>query len=188
MKTKLKHDAGGRSRPPWPADSRITSVFSECEQYRYKLIEIWDDTKPLVLWILMNPSVACLEYSDPTLRKTGTFSRRWGYGGQMIGNVHAYRATDKYRLLEVADPVGPSNDRSIQEMAKQAKTIVIAYGKPPGKLCARGRKVIEMLKDHFGLSYLRMAADGVTPCHPLYLPGDCIPKSAATRLAPSSGG
>lgn len=176
MTTKPKHDAGDLSRPAWPADSKITSLFSECEQYRYKLIESWDDTKPLVLWILMNPSVACLEYSDPTLRKTGTFSRRWGFGGQMIGNVHAYRATDKNRLLQVVDPVGPGNDQAIQEMAAQAKLVVVAYGQPPGKLSARGSQVVEMLKAHPGLSYLRMAKDGVTPCHPLYLPGDSLPK------------
>jgi hypothetical protein len=42
----------------------------------------------------MNPSVACEDYSDPTLRKTGKFSRTWGYGGQLIGNLYAYHATD----------------------------------------------------------------------------------------------
>ncbi len=179
MTTKTKHDAGGRSRPPWPADSKITPLFSECERYRYKLTESWDETKPLVLWILMNPSVACLEYRDPTLRKTGKFSRKWAYGGQMIGNVYAYRATDKYRLLEVADPVGPGNDQAILEMAEVARTIVIAYGKPPGKLKARGKDVVEMLKGHPGLSYLKLAKDNVTPCHPLYLPADCIPNPYA---------
>ena len=65
------HDAGGKVRPSWPADSVVTAVFSECQWYRYQLREIWDPAKPLVLWILMNPSVACTDYSDPTLRKTG---------------------------------------------------------------------------------------------------------------------
>jgi len=101
-----QHDPGGKSRPAWPIDSTVSARFSDCGQYRYELAEIWDNTKPLVLWILMNPSVACLDYSDPTLRKTGIFSRAWGYGGQLIGNVHAYRATDKKRLLDVHDPSG----------------------------------------------------------------------------------
>ena len=109
--TSAQHDPGGKSRPAWPGDSTVTARFSPCGQYRYELAEIWDPRRPLVLWILMNPSVACLDYSDPTLRRTGNFSRAWGYGGQLIGNVHAYRATDKNRLLTVPDPVGPKNDK-----------------------------------------------------------------------------
>ena len=111
------HDAGGKVRPAWPAGSTVSAVFSECQKYRYQLREIWDPSRPFVLWLLMNPSVACTDYSDPTLRKTGRFARTWGYGGQLVANVHAYRATDKSRLLEVPDPVGPKNDRMILEMA-----------------------------------------------------------------------
>jgi hypothetical protein len=171
-----KHDPGGKSRPAWPADSTVSARFSECGQYRYELVEIWDHRRPLVLWILMNPSVACLEFSDPTLRKTGKFSRAWDYGGQLIGNVHAYRATDKTRLLDVNDPVGPKNDESIQAMARRAKTVVLAYGAPPEKLKNRGQAVANLLVQHPGLSYLKLAKDGITPIHPLYLLANLLPK------------
>ena len=164
-----EHDAGGKSRPPWPSDSTVSTVFSECQQYRYQLREIWDSATPLVLWILMNPSVACLDYSDPTLRKTGSFARAWGYGGQLVGNVHAYRATNKSRLLEVPDPVGPENDRMILQMAAEAKTVVLAYGQPPKGLRTRGAQVVALLRQHPELCHLRLAQDG-TPVHPLYLP------------------
>jgi hypothetical protein len=170
-----KHDAGGKVRPAWPADSYVTAVFSDCQKYRYQLREIWDASKPLVLWLLMNPSVACTDYSDPTLRRTGNFARAWGYGGQLVGNVHAYRATDKNRLLEVADPVGPRNNQMILEMAGQAKTVVLAYGQPPKALRARGRELESLLVRHPGLCNLRLAQDG-TPIHPLYLPSTLRPK------------
>ena len=170
-----KHDPGGKVRPAWPADSRVTAVFSECQQYRYQLQEIWDSSKPLVLWLLMNPSVACEDFSDPTLRKTGSFSRSWGYGGQLVGNVHAHRATNKDRLLDVDDPVGPDNDRMILKMAARAKTIVLAYGQPPKALRSRGAELVSLLGKHRGLSHLRLAKDG-TPVHPLYLPGALLPK------------
>ena len=170
-----RHDAGGKARPAWPSDSIVDAVFSECQQYRYQLREIWDASKPLVLWLLMNPSVACTDHSDPTLRKTGTFARAWGYGGQLVGNVHAYRATDKSRLLEVADPVGPKNDRMILKMAAEAKTVVLAYGRPPKALRARGAEVVTLLRLHPGLCHLRLAQDG-TPVHPLYLPSALRPK------------
>lgn len=170
------HDPGGKVRPAWPADSSVTAVFSECQQYRYQLREIWDPARPLVLWLLMNPSVACTDYSDPTLRKTGKFARSWGYGGQLVGNVHAYRATDKNRLLEVADPIGPQNDRMILEMAAEAKTVVLAYGQPPKALRQRGQQLSHLLRSHRGLSHLRLAKDG-TPVHPLYLPETLLPQS-----------
>jgi len=135
-----KHDAGGKSRPSWPSDSKVTAVFSQCQKYRYQLREIWDESKPLAMWLLMNPSVACLDYGDPTLIRTGRFARSWGYGGQLVANVHAYRATDKNRLLEVEDPVGPENDKMILEMAKEAKIVVLAFGQPPKKLRSRGQE------------------------------------------------
>lgn len=171
----LKHDAGGKSRPSWPTDSKITAVFSDCQKYRYQLSEIWDESKPLVMWLLMNPSVACIDYADPTLIRTGKFARSWGCGGQLVANVHAYRATDKNRLLEVKDPVGPKNDEMILKMANEAKTIVLAFGQPPKMLRSRGQDLIKLLKDYSGLSYLRLSQDG-TPSHPLYLPSNLTPQ------------
>jgi hypothetical protein len=109
------------------------------------------------------------------LGKTGKFARAWGCGGQLVGNVHAYRATDKYRLLEVDDPVGPKNDLMILEMAAQAKTVVLAYGQPPKSLRARGQKLESLLRRHPGLCHLRLSQDG-TPVHPLYLPSTLRPK------------
>ncbi|QDU86658.1 hypothetical protein Pla175_00080 [Pirellulimonas nuda] len=170
-----QHDPGGQARPPWPADSQVSAVFSPCQQYRYELREVWDPARPLVMWVLMNPSVACLDYSDPTLRRTGGYARAWGYGGQLVGNVHAYRATDKQRLLEVADPVGPGNDKAMLRMAAKAKTVVLAYGQPPKALRGRGEQVAELLKRHPGLCYLRLAKDG-TPMHPLYQRRDLVPQ------------
>ena len=173
--TNIKHDAGGKSRPAWPTDSKISAVFSECQKYRYQLREIWDESKPLVMWLLMNPSVACIDYADPTLIRTGKFARSWGCGGQLVANVHAYRATDKNRLLEVKDPVGPENDEIILKMANEAKTIVLAFGQPPKMLRSRGQDLIKLLQHHSGLSYLRLSQDG-TPSHPLYLPSNLTPK------------
>ncbi|ORC38343.1 hypothetical protein B4O97_00880 [Marispirochaeta aestuarii] len=175
MSPSPKHDPSGKVRPAWPDDSKVTAVFSPCQRYRYQLREIWDPSRPLVLWLLMNPSVACLDFSDPTLRKTGKFSRSWGFGGQLVGNVHAYRATDKNRLLKVHDPVGPQNDQMIIEMAAEAETVVLAYGLPPKALHRHSNEVVALLSDHPRLCYLRLTKNG-TPTHPLYLPGNLSPQ------------
>lgn len=175
--TLAEHDPGGRSKPKWRLDAEITARFggpNNC--YRYMLRERWDETLPAVMWLCMNPSTATLDNADPTLMKTGGFARRWGYGAQYIANVHAYRATDSIRLLEVDDPVGPENDAAILSMAEMSALVVLAYGKPkPKALRTRGPVVTQMLRDAgIRLAYLRMSADG-TPWHPLYLPGDSQP-------------
>jgi hypothetical protein len=172
----VPHDPGGRSKPKWPADSCIGAVFSDCNRYRFELDEVWG-TRPLVMWLMMNPSVAGIEHSDPTLIKTGRFSRAWGYGGQLVGNVHAYRATDNRRLLEVEDPVGPENDATLLDMARRSDIVVLAYGLPPKPLRPRAAQVVGMLRlAGARLTYLRLSKDG-TPAHPLYLPGNLTPQA-----------
>jgi hypothetical protein len=127
------------------------------------------------MFLLMNPSVACAEFADPTLIRTGTFARSWNYGGQLIGNVHAYRVTDSARLIDADDPVGPENDGSLAAMAKRADIVVLAYGQPPKPLRAPANHVVSMLRDEgVRLTYLRLSKDG-TPRHPLYLPGSLAP-------------
>lgn len=173
--TDQQHDPGGRSKPRWPAGSRVTAHFSECGLYRYELNETWDASLPLVMWCLMNPSVAGIEHADPTLIRTGGFARKWGYGGQLVGNVHAYRVTDSKRLIEATDPVGPENDAVLLALAARASIVVLAYGLPPKPLQARAKTVVAMLAASGAkLTYLRLA-NGGTPIHPLYLPGTLVP-------------
>jgi hypothetical protein len=169
------HDPGGRSKPPWPKGSMINDVFSTCGFYRYELTEVWDAAAPAVMFLMMNPSVAGVEHSDPTLIRTGNFARKWGYGAQHIGNIHAYRATNSDDLMRVADPIGPENDVRLLNMAARSETIVLAYGQPPKPLRPRARIVVRMLAETGArLTYLRLSKDG-TPCHPLYLPSSLMP-------------
>lgn len=170
----LQHDPGGKRRPKWSTDSVVTPRFSECMQYRYGLAEIWDENLPLVMFLMMNPSVAGIEHADPTLIKTGKFARRWGFGGQLVGNVHSYRLTKSQALGNVKDPVGPENDAILLHMARSANMVVLAYGLPPKSLRPRAEQVVEMLRGEVRLTYLRLTKDG-TPEHPLYLPPELEP-------------
>jgi hypothetical protein len=107
----MAHIVGGKSRIEWPPGSSVDALFGGPDDcYRYALMHIWNPFLPLILWVMMNPSTADLQFSDNTLFKTYKFSRKWGFGGQLIGNIYAYRATDQNRLLECADPIGPDND------------------------------------------------------------------------------
>jgi hypothetical protein len=44
-----------------------SAVFSDCKQYRYSITRTWDETKPYVVFIGLNPSYADAEQDDPTL-------------------------------------------------------------------------------------------------------------------------
>lgn len=175
----LTHDPGGRSKPAWRAGSHVTARWAGLKDcYRLELVETWDESLPALMWQMMNPSVAGIAHSDPTLMRTGDFARRWGFGAQMIGNDHAYRATDKRALLGVGDPVGPGNDEAILSMAQRCAIIVLAQGQPPRPLRARSSRVIAMLREAghgHKMHYLRLSKDG-TPWHPLYISGDTEPQ------------
>jgi hypothetical protein len=112
--------------------------------------------------------------NDATVAKCQRYAQGWNFDRLLVGNTFAYRATDQKRLLEVADPVGPDNDRHLVEMARRSDRIVFAYGMPHTSLRYRGPEVVRLLeKDGHGakIYVLKLCADG-TPSHPLYLKGD----------------
>jgi hypothetical protein len=175
------HDPGCKRLLKWPADTTTTAFFSPDGVYRYMLQQVWDPSLPLLMWLLMNPSGAGLEFGDSTLLKTGSLSRRHGFGGQMIANVCAYRATDNARLLTVSDPVGPDNLMHIIVMAATAGRIIIGHGKLPGALQRHAKAAVDVLRERgHTLHVLRLSNDG-TPVHPLargkgFIPLDIVPQ------------
>jgi hypothetical protein len=167
------HDPGGKIRRVLKNGVTGTARFGGInEEYRYRLTRVWDGTKAKVMFVLMNPSTADPTADDPTVAKCSKFARSWGYGGVLIANTFAYRATDQRRLREAEDPVGPDNDKHILAMAREAEIVVFAYGKPHYKeLRSRGLEVAQLLMKEARITpyILRQCNDG-TPEHPLYLP------------------
>jgi hypothetical protein len=153
-----------------------TALFAGArKQYRYRLTRLWDSTRPTILFVMMNPSVADSHQDDRTVRRAIAFAKSWNYGQLLVGNVFAYRCTDQKRLLGTRDPVGKENDRHLLEMAELAEMIVFAYGRPHATLRSRGLQVAEDFRAAgYKLHTLRLSKDG-TPVHPLYLPGDLKP-------------
>lgn len=172
------HNPGGKVLLPLPIWVRGAAVFGGVNQeYRYELSRTWDDALPTLLFVMMNPSTASPAFDDPTVAKCRRYAEDWGFGTLLVGNTYAYRATSQKRLTEVADPVGPDNDAHLLSMAARAPTIVFAYGQPHKALRYRGIEVASLLSRQGTrqLHALRLAKDGTTPCHPLYLPGSLKP-------------
>lgn len=169
-----EHSAGGKVRLK-VADHIVSEARFDGPRncYRYWLERRWDD-KPFgspgfAVQIGMNPSVADLEFDDPTVARCVERAKLWGCGGLVMLNAFAYRCTDKLRLLEVADPVGPENDATILHYARQAKVVVVGWGQPPAALRGRGAEIAARLRAA-GVTPMcfKVNKDG-SPKHPLYV-------------------
>ncbi|MCF6276041.1 MAG: DUF1643 domain-containing protein, partial [Robiginitomaculum sp.] len=75
-------------------DETRTAVFSDCRTWRYRLAQIWDESKEPLYWLMLNPSTADEVKNDPTVERCERRARMWGYGGSVVLNIFSYRATD----------------------------------------------------------------------------------------------
>lgn len=106
-----------------------SAVISSCGLYRYRLERHWDGFKRgTVGFMMLNPSTADAEQDDPTIRKCIGFAQRWGFGGLIVVNQFAYRATDPKALKRVADPVGPENETHIFLALENCDRMIVAWG------------------------------------------------------------
>jgi len=157
-------------------ECRTAAEFSPCERYRYTLERIWDESRPYVNFICLNPSTATADRDDPTNRRCRGFAWGWGMGGMITTNVFGWRSTDPQGLKEPPEPVGADNDAWIARIASQAGIVVVAWGNH-ARLNSRSRDVASLLLRQ-GISVTALAVNaGGEPKHPLYL-------SAALRPEP----
>lgn len=147
------------------------AIIDETGKYRYQLWRIWDQTLPLAVFIMLNPSTADAEEDDPTIRRCMNYARSWGYGGIKVVNLFAYRATNPMELAKVSDPIGPLNNQYIFDAVNNSYIVIAAWG-THGSLYNRDKKVIRIFENK--LRYLGLTKDG-HPKHPLYLKADLKP-------------
>ena len=146
------------------------AILSADRKYRFVLTRIWDETKPTVVFIGLNPSTADEEVDDKTIRKCIGYAKRWGYGKLIMVNLFAFRSTDPYMLKKVEDPVGPDNDSYIQKCVSESNLVIACWGND-GKLLNRDKVLMDSLPN---LVCLKRNKNG-TPHHPLYLSKDITP-------------
>ena len=149
---------------------KTSATISPCQQYRYELRRVWDESEPLVLFVCLNPSIANAEIEDNTSRVCINYAKRWGYGGLLIGNLFAYRSKDQSALYKVSDPVGPENDVWLKKLQSEASLVVCAWS-DTGVLKNRDKEVLAFLKSPHCLVKLKSGRPG----HPLYKRADIKP-------------
>jgi hypothetical protein len=152
----------------------MSAIISKCGLYRYTLERRWNQADYFVLWIMLNPSTADETTDDATIRRCKAFSKAWGYGGLLVGNLYAYRSPTPNALWACQDVIGPGNDLYLTELAKRAALIVCAWGQR-GPTSERRDSVLKILRAH-GTTHALAFTKGGEPRHPLYLPGNLKPE------------
>lgn len=146
------------------------AVISPCQQYRYSLTRQWNADLPTLMFIGLNPSTADATNDDPTLRRCIGFAKSWGYGGVIMANLFAYRATKPTDMKAAPDPIGIDNDQWLLTLANQSQLIVAAWGNH-GSFLERSSAVKQLIGD---LHYLSLNGSG-EPKHPLYIKANTQP-------------
>jgi len=148
------------------------ALFSDNKEFRYWLLRRWNPAMRLMAVIGCNPSTADETINDPTIRKIMGFAERLDYGGVLMLNVGAYRATDPRDWKSARDPFGPGN--SVEHLQVylgrwEPSLVIAAWGKPC-MASQRGRHRAEAIKKMIlGMKCLGRNSDG-SPRHPLMLP------------------
>jgi len=156
------------------ADPFSGAWLSDDGVYRYALWRVWDKSLPRLVTCMLNPSTADARKDDPTIRRLVSFAKRDGYGGLIVVNLYAYRATDPntvFAIDNMSQRVGPMGERALQA------AISLAFHQRSPFLCAWGA----MANGFFVVG--KAKAEGVQtvclgktkdghPRHPLYVKGD----------------
>jgi hypothetical protein len=133
--------------------------------------------------IMLNPSTATEIDNDPTVERCQRRAFKNDYGGLIVLNIFAYRATDPEVMRIQSDPVGVLNNYFIEDTIKQFRhgnNIVCGWG-THGRFKDRQAVVLDLLHkmEVEPLAY-KWTKQG-HPQHPLYVaysekPKRCIEK------------
>lgn len=138
--------------------------------YRYRLTRSWAEDRHVV-WVMLNPSTADAEVDDPTIRRCMGFARAWGYGGIVVVNLFALRATDPKALVGHPAPFGSDNLSYVHDAIADNDVTVAAWGAHPFTRSAVDGVQKVAAKLHKPLWCVGKTKDG-HPRHPLYVKGD----------------
>ena len=169
-----------------PALIHRSAEISGSGVYRYRLSRHWDFGKPVMRFIMLNPSTADHNIDDPTIRRCMGFARREGSGGIVVVNLFGFRATSPKALwgLSQEDLEGPSNVGWVTAELNMAAhdrnlgrpgVVVAAWGGSWRPLKRQGIRPFPVLayaaERQLPIYCLGVTRDG-DPRHPLYIPAD----------------
>ena len=130
---------------------------------RFSLSRIWDQKKPKLLYIMLNPSIADDKRDDPTIKRLIFFTKKFRYGGFYVTNLFT-QITPYPKELNMDNLSKKNNLKIINDLIKKSDSIVYAWG----NLVSEPRDLLEIIDSPlcFGKNI------NGTPKHPLYLPSN----------------
>lgn len=142
------------------------------QQYRYTLGRVWEPRRPLLTFVMLNPSIADARDDDPTVVKCKGFAERLGFGGIHVVNLFAYRAT-KPPVMWAArragvDIVGPENDDVLRK-AFSGGDAIAAWGANGASDPLRVQFVTALARAAGSRLQALSVTKGGDPGHPLML-------------------
>lgn len=169
-------------------EMRADASISPCGRYRYWLTREWEAGCFKLPIIMLNPSTADASNDDRTIGRCVEFARREGFGGIVVMNLFAFRATSPDAMKSADDPFGPKCARHLDKLMTYSVEfdvpILAAWG-AHGGYRDRAAQIMASAKG-FGA---RLVSLGITkdghPRHPLYVKGD-QPFEPFPRLAPGN--
>ena len=135
--------------------------FSIDKKERYSLKREWDNSKNKILYIMLNPSLADDKNDDPTIRRLINFTKKFNYGGFLVGNIFT-TITPNPKELDKSKGMSDKNFEKLLNLINKVDQIVYAWGnsvEEPQLL-----KELILSPKCFGKNL------NGTPKHPLYLP------------------
>ena len=135
--------------------------FSIDKKDRYSLKREWDNSKGLLLYLMLNPSFADEKKDDPTIRRLISFTKKFNYGGFLVGNIFT-TITPNPKEIDRSKGISDKNFKELFKLINKVDQIVYAWGntlEEPQLL-----KELVLSPKCFGKNL------NGTPKHPLYLP------------------
>ncbi len=151
-------------------DTPSGAVFSAKRTFRYALWRNWDSSRPKIVFVGLNPSTADEDQDDPTIRRCISFAHTWGYGGVLVGNLFAFRATRPADLKKAPMPIGRDNNKWLDSMIVVSGRVLACWGNH-GSHLSQDRLFVDRYPDLYCLAVNSTGA----PVHPLYQPGSSMP-------------
>lgn len=138
------------------------AIFSDDLALRFALWHIWDNQKPIIGQVGLNPSTAGVDKNDATIARSIVRAKTNGFGGLIQTNKYPHIATkpkDLDRLVGIEE-----NDIYISKMVELTEAQLCMWGSLINDIF-RGKQVYKMLKNPYCLG---LNPDG-QPKHSLYI-------------------
>lgn len=104
------------------------AYFSHDNKFRFVLWRIWDDTKPKVMYVGLNPSTANATKNDNTITKLVKVSKHNGFGGFYMLNLYSYVTPYPECLKGNWEIMDGINNKHLLDFSGKASKVVFCWG------------------------------------------------------------